>query len=173
MSELNPEQSPVAPVAPAVQPEEPKAVHAYREIQSERDAAVAKASTLEEYEKLTPRLQEQVEKQKKTILQFEAKDKVSKLLETNPYLKPLAALQDFTGKSDEDINAWGKAATDTLNSMKGNATTPLEPTSPSAPGVQPVTATAADGQMITPEALKLMPVAEQRAYLIAHGIIKS
>lgn len=171
-------QSPAATTAPAaVQPTttpDPKQIHAYREIQSERDAAIAKASTLEEYEKLTPRLQDQVERQKKTIAQLEAEKKVSKLVQENPHLAKLAALQDFSGKTDEEINAWGKAATETLNSMVPTTTTQTAPTGQEAPNVQPVSAAATSGgQLMTPEALAKLPVDQQRAYLVANGIIKS
>lgn len=171
--ELQQGQSPVAtPATPEVQPQaDNKAVHAYREIQSERDAALAKASTLEEYEKLTPRLQHQLELQKKTILQYEAKEKVSKLVAENPHLAKLAAIEDFSGKTDEEINAWGKAMTETLNSITGAVTTQPAPTENNAPAVQPVAGFASDGQMITPEALKEMPLDKQKAYLKAHGII--
>ena len=169
-------QSPVAPtVAPAaVQPNQPqgqqpdKQVFAYQELQSKHDKVVNELQTLEEYKSNYPRVVDQNAKLKATVAQYETKEKINAFVEANPHLASLAKLQNFNGMTDEQINAWGKSATEFLNS-NAVSTTPQAPNGPQAPNVQSAAAPTGSAMILDINAFNALPIDKQKDYLRSIG----
>lgn len=141
-------------------PKQDQSVVAYQKIQGERD----------HYQSLSEREKAQVEKLMNTNKALENELAVTRITASNPHLKDVAALQDFSGKSVEEINAWGEAMTRAINSARGTTTVSATATV-EAPSVDSAKAPAAPAQDISGEQFAKLSLADKKKYLQSKQVI--
>lgn len=144
---------------------------AYQKLQGERDHFKHQADLAGDYKTGFERVQTQNEKLLQTNKELENKLAIAQVTSANPHLKDVAPLYDFSGKSVDEINAWGEQMTKAMIAARGgsNTTATTQP-SEEAPNVESAKSPTSPAQTLSNEAFAKLSLADKKKYLQSMGL---